>query len=48
MLTADMFKISLSAVGKRVSEDGRTRESVEAISAAMGDMFCAYLERPAA
>jgi AcrR family transcriptional regulator len=45
LLTADMFKMSLQAVGKRVSEDGRSREAVEAISAAMGDMFCAYLEQ---
>lgn len=45
VLTADMFKLSLQAVGKRVSEDGRSREAVDAISDAMGDMFCAYLEK---
>jgi AcrR family transcriptional regulator len=45
MLVADMFKISLGAVGKHVSEDGRPQESVEAISEAMGDMFCTYVER---
>jgi AcrR family transcriptional regulator len=45
MLTADMFKISLSAIGKQVSEDGRPKAAVEAIATAMGDMFCAYLER---
>lgn len=43
MLTADMFAMSVKAVGKRVSEDGRSSEAVEAISDAMGDMFCAYL-----
>jgi AcrR family transcriptional regulator len=45
MLTADMFTMSLQAVGKRVSEDGRSKEAVDAISQAMGDMFCACLER---
>ncbi len=44
-LTADLFSMSLKAVGKEVSEDGRPPEAVTAISQAMGDMFCAYLDR---
>jgi hypothetical protein len=39
--------MSLKAVGKRVSEDGRPAAAVDAVAAAMGDMFCAYVERVA-
>lgn len=44
-VAADVMKISLSAVGKRVSEDGRSAEAVEAVAAAMADMFCAYVDK---
>jgi AcrR family transcriptional regulator len=48
MLAADIMAMSLAAVGKRVSEDGRSAEAVEAASCATADMFCAYLESVAA
>lgn len=44
-IAADVMKMSLGAVGKRVSEDGRSTEAVEAVSEAMADMFCAYVEK---
>jgi len=42
---ADVMKMSLSAVGKQVSEDGRSSADVDAVAQAMGDMFCAYVEK---
>jgi len=48
MLAADIMAMSLAAVGKRVSEDGRPAEAVEAASRATADMFCAYLASVAA
>ena len=47
-LVADVIAMSLKAVGKRVSEDGRPAAEVDAVAAAVGDMFCAYVERVAA
>ncbi len=47
-LAADVIKMSLAAVGKQVSEAGYTPAEVEAHARAMGDMFCAYLEKLAA
>jgi AcrR family transcriptional regulator len=44
-IAADVMKMSLSAVGKRVSEDGRSSAEVDAVAQAMGDMFCAYVEK---
>jgi AcrR family transcriptional regulator len=44
-LVADILLMSLGAVGKRVSEDGRSDEAVAAVAAAMGDMYCAWLDR---
>lgn len=42
---ADVVLTSISALGKQISERGRTRKQVEAWSHAVGDMLCAYLEQ---
>jgi AcrR family transcriptional regulator len=42
---ADMIRTCLSAMGKQVSEDGRSPEEVDAAADAMADMLTAYLER---
>lgn len=44
-IAADVMKMSLSAVGKRVSEDRRSYAEVGAVAKAMGDMFYAYVEK---
>jgi AcrR family transcriptional regulator len=41
---ADVIAMTMSAVGERVSEEGRSPPDVEAYAQAVGDMFCAYLE----
>jgi AcrR family transcriptional regulator len=43
-LAAKIVTMSLLAVGKRVSEEARSPEEVDACARAVGDMFCAYLE----
>jgi AcrR family transcriptional regulator len=43
-LAGDLITMTLSAVGKRFSENPRTRAEIEAYAHAMADMFCAYLE----
>jgi len=40
---ADLLITIMSAVGKAVSEQGRSMENVDAFAMALGDMFCAYL-----
>ena len=42
---AEIMKMSIEAVGKRISEDGRSLAEVDGVAIAMGDMFCAYLDR---
>ena len=42
---ADLVKTAMSAVGKAVSEQNRSRADVDRLAMAMGDMFCDYLER---
>ena len=42
---ADLVKTAMSAVGKAVSEQNRSRAEVDRLAMAMGDMFCEYLER---
>jgi AcrR family transcriptional regulator len=42
-LVGDLITMTLSVVGKRFSENPRTRAEIEAYSNAMADMFCAYL-----
>jgi AcrR family transcriptional regulator len=42
---AEIMLASASAVGKKVSEDGRPPSEVNGVAAAMADMFCAYFER---
>jgi AcrR family transcriptional regulator len=43
-LAGDIVMTTMSAVGKAVSEQGRTRAAVEAFAAAVGTMLCAYLD----
>jgi len=42
---ADVILLSMEAVGKAVSEEGRPLAEVDRIAVATGDMFCAYLDR---
>ena len=41
---ADMIATVMSAVGERISEQARSESEVNAMAAAIGEMFCAYLE----
>jgi AcrR family transcriptional regulator len=41
---ADVIAMTMSAVGERISEEGRSAPDVEAYARAVSDMFCAYLE----
>jgi AcrR family transcriptional regulator len=43
--TAEVMMITMEAVGKSVSEDGRSPAEVDRIASVTGDMFCAYLDR---
>lgn len=43
--TAGIVMMSMSAVGKQVSKQGRAPAEVDRLAAAMGDMFAAYLDR---
>lgn len=40
----DVIMTSMSAVGKTISEQDRSRSEVDAFAGAMGDMLCAYLD----
>jgi AcrR family transcriptional regulator len=40
---ADLVMNSMSALGKQISEQGRTRAEVDALAVAAGEMYCAYL-----
>jgi AcrR family transcriptional regulator len=40
---ADLLITTMSAVGKAVSEQGRSPQNVDAVAMALGDMFCGYL-----
>jgi AcrR family transcriptional regulator len=42
---ADLIMTAMSAIGKNVSEQGYSRAEVDRLAEAIGDMFCAYLER---
>ena len=42
---AEVMMITMEAVGKSVSEEGRSPAEVDRIAAVTGDMFCAYLDR---
>jgi AcrR family transcriptional regulator len=42
---ADLVMTTMSAIGKKVSEQGYSRHEVDRWATATGDMFCAYLER---
>jgi AcrR family transcriptional regulator len=42
---ADVVMTTMSVVGKKVSEQARSRAEVEAWGQAMGEMLCAYLSR---
>ncbi|HEY0342756.1 MAG TPA: TetR family transcriptional regulator [Steroidobacteraceae bacterium] len=41
----DLVMTAMSALGKKVSEQGYSRATVDRWATATGDMFCAYLER---
>jgi len=42
---ADLVGLVMSAVGKAVSSQGRSRTEVDEIAAAVAEMFCSYLKR---
>jgi len=42
----DFVMTTMSVVGKKVSEEARSRAEVEVWAEAMGEMLCAYLSRP--
>lgn len=44
-LAGDLIMMTLSAVGKRISEEPRDSVAIEAYANALADMLCAYLER---
>ncbi|MPV68326.1 TetR family transcriptional regulator [Burkholderia sp. BE17] len=44
-LACDLITTTLATAGKAFSESERTLAEIDAYSAAMSDMFCAYLER---
>ena len=44
-VAADIVMMSMMAVGKQVSEEGRPPAEVDRLASAMGDMFAAYLDR---
>jgi AcrR family transcriptional regulator len=48
LVAADVIMMSMAAVGKQVSEAGRTAAAIDARARALGDMFCAYIESLAA
>ena len=41
---ADLVGVVMSATGKMISVQSRSRSEVDALADAVGDMFCAYLE----
>lgn len=45
VFAADMIGTVMSAVGKAISSQERPRAEVDKFAAAVGEMFCAYLER---
>ncbi|HEU4533860.1 MAG TPA: hypothetical protein VFS00_07065, partial [Polyangiaceae bacterium] len=40
---ADVLTTSMSAIGKRISEESRPRAEIEAWAGVMGDMYAGYL-----
>jgi len=45
---ADVVLMSMSAIGKSISEDGRSPAEVDRMAEATSDMFCAWFDRLAA
>jgi AcrR family transcriptional regulator len=45
VFAADLIGTVMSSVGKSVSSENRSRAEVDALAAAVGDMFCDYLKR---
>jgi hypothetical protein len=45
---ADMVGVVLSAAGKMISVQNRSRSEVDALADTVGDMFCAYPETDSA
>ena len=43
-MAAELIAMTISAVGEKVSAEGKPMADVEAHAQAVGDMFCAYLE----
>lgn len=46
-LACDMVMMTLNTVGKRLSEEERTEEDIDARAGELADMFCAYLQQVA-
>src|ERR1700755_2882625 len=44
-MAADLISMTMSAVGEKVSTEGKTAAEVDAYAGAVGDMLCAYLEK---
>jgi AcrR family transcriptional regulator len=42
---ADLMLTTISSLGEKISEQGRSAENIERFAAAVGDMLCAYFER---
>jgi len=43
-MAADLIAMTMSAVGEKISTEGKPAEEVEAYAGAVGDMLCAYLK----
>ena len=43
-MAADLIAMTMSAIGEKVSAEGKPAAEVEAYAGAVGDMLCAYLE----
>ncbi len=43
-MAADIIAMTMSAVGEKISTEGRPMAEVDAYASAVSDMLCAYLE----
>ena len=43
-VVADLMRVVMSSTGKALSSETRSRSEVDRLAAALGDMFCVYLE----
>ncbi len=44
-IAANVVMMSMGATAEAITEQGQSRAAVSALASAMGDMFCAYLDR---